>query len=157
MMVWVILLLIIAIGLGLIVIEIIFVPGTTVVGVLGLICIIGGLMYGFSTFGAPIGWGITAATVLVSSAVIIISLKSGVWKRFALNQSMESKVNDHIPITVKMGDEGITLSALRPIGNAEFGNDKIEVTTFGELIDSGSKVKVTQVEGRIIYVEQINS
>lgn len=157
MMAWLILSLIIAIGLGLIVIEIIFVPGTTVVGILGLLCIIGGVMYGFSTFGAPIGWGITAATVLISTAVIIISLKSGVWKRFALNKSMESKVNDHIPITVKEGDQGITLSALRPIGNAEFGNDKMEVTTLGELIDSGSKVKVTQVEGRIIYVEQINT
>ncbi len=154
---WIILLLIITIGLGLIVIEIIFVPGTTVVGIVGLICIIGGVMYGFSTFGAPIGWSIAAATVLISAAIIIISLKSGVWKRFALNKSIESKVNEHIPITIKTGDEGIALSALRPFGNAEFGNIKIEVTTLGELVDSGSKVKVTHIEGRVIYVEQLNN
>ena len=153
-MAWLILLLILAIGLGLIVIEIIFVPGTTVVGILGLLCLIGGVMYGFSMFGDPVGWSITAATVLISATVIIISLKSGVWKRFALNKSMDSKVNDRVTITIKEGDEGIALSALRPFGNAEFGNDKMEVTTLGELVDSGSKVKVTQVEGRIIYVEQ---
>ncbi len=156
-MAWIILLLILAIGLGLIIIEIIFVPGTTVVGILGLLCLIGGVMYGFSTFGDPIGWGITAATVIISTAIIIISLKSGVWKRFALNKSMDSKVNEHIPITIKVGDEGIALSALRPIGNAEFGNDKIEVTTLGEFLDSSSKVRVTQVEGRKIYVEQLNN
>lgn len=155
-MAWLILFLIIAIGLGLVVIEIIFVPGTTVVGILGLLCIIGGVMYGFSAFGAPIGWGITAGTVLVSTAVIVISLKSGVWKRFALNKSIDSKVNDHIPITIKEGEEGIALSSLRPFGNAEFGSEKIEVTTLGELIDSGSKVKVTHIEGRVIYVEQLN-
>lgn len=152
-----ILLLIIAIGLGLVVIEIIFVPGTTVVGILGLLCIIAGVMYGFSTFGAPIGWAILAGTVLIATTVIIFSLKSGVWKRFALNKSMNSKVNEHISITIKVGDEGVALSALRPMGNAEFGNDKMEVTTLGELLDSGSKVKVTQVEGRIIYVEQLNN
>ena len=156
-MAWMILLLIIAIGLGLIVIEIIFVPGTTVVGILGLLCMIAGVMYGFSTFGAPIGWGILSGTILISTTVIIISLKSGVWKKFALNKSMNSKVNEHISITIEVGDEGVALSALRPMGNAEFGKDKIEVTTLGELLDSGSKVKVTQVEGRIIYVEQLNN
>jgi membrane-bound ClpP family serine protease len=156
-MAWIILLLIISIGLGLIVIEIIFVPGTTVVGIAGLLCVIGGVWFGFSEFGKPMGWTITAVTVLVSTAVIIVSLKSGVWKRFALNKSMDSKVNEHIPISVNTGDEGIALSALRPIGNAEFGNDKMEVTTLGELIDTGSKVKVTHIEGRIIYVEQLNN
>lgn len=150
---WIILLLIIGIGLGLIIIEIIFVPGTTVVGIAGLLCVIGGVWYGFNSFGAPVGWTITAVTVLVSTVTIIISLKSGVWKRFALEKSMDSKVNDHKPILVKAGDEGVALSALRPIGNAEFGSEKMEVTTIGELVDSGSKVIVTHIEGRIIYVE----
>ncbi len=154
MMAWAILLLILAIGIGLIVIEIIFVPGTTIVGVLGLICIIAGILYGFSTFGTPMGWGITVVTVIISTAIIIISLKSGVWKKFALSDIMDSKVNEHLPIAINPGEEGVALSALRPIGNAEFGNDKMEVTTLGELVDSGSKVKVTHIEGRVIYVEQ---
>ncbi len=157
MMAWAILILIIAIGLGLIIVEIIFVPGTTIVGILGLLCVFAGLAYGFSTFGAPIGWGITAVTVIISTAAIVVSLKSGVWKRFALNDTMESKVNEHLPIEIKAGEEGIALSALRPIGNAEFGDDKMEVTTLGELVDSGSKVKVTHIEGRVIYVEQLNN
>ncbi len=157
MMAWAILVLILAIGIGLIIVEIIFVPGTTIVGILGLICIIAGILYGFSTFGTPIGWGITAATVIISTAAIIISLKSGVWKKFALSDTMDSKVNEHLPIAIKPGEEGVALSALRPIGNAEFGNDKMEVTTLGELVESGSKVKVTHIEGRVIYVEQLNN
>ncbi len=156
-MVWAILVLILSIGIGLIVIEIIFVPGTTIIGVLGLLCLIGGILYGFSTFGAPIGWAITAFTVVISTSAIILGLKSGVWKRFALDQTMDSKVNEHIAIAIKPGEQGIALSALRPIGNAEFGNDKMEVTTLGELVDSGSKVKVTHIEGRVIYVEQLNN
>jgi len=157
MMAWAILVLIISIGVGLIIVEIIFVPGTTIVGILGLLCVIAGVAYGFLTFGAPMGWGITAVTVIISAIAIVISLKSGVWKRFALNSSINSKVNDHIPIAIRLGEEGVALSALRPSGNAEFENEKMEVTTLGELVDSGSKVKVTNIEGRVIYVEQINN
>jgi len=157
MMAWAILILIITIGIGLIIVEIIFVPGTTIVGVLGLLCVIGGVAYGFLTFGAPMGWGITAVTVIISTVAIVISLKSGVWKRFALNDTIESKVNEHLHIDLEPGEVGVALSALRPSGNAEFGEEKLEVTTLGELVDSGSKVKVTHIEGRVIYVEQLNN
>ncbi len=157
MITWAILLLILTIGIGLIIIEIIFVPGTTVIGVLGLICVIAGILYGFSEFGSPTGWVIAAAAAIISIAVIIVGLKSGMWKRFALNQTIDSKVNDHVLIEVKVGDEGVAMSALRPVGNAEFGDDKLEVTTLGELVDSDSKVKVTHIEGRVIYVKQLNN
>ena len=157
MMAWAILVLIIGIGVGLIIMEIIFVPGTTIVGILGLLCVIAGVAYGFLNFGRPMGWGITGVTVIISTVAIVISLKSGMWKRFALNSTMDSKVNEHLSIDIAPGSEGIALSALRPIGNAEFGNDKMEVTTLGELVDSGSKVKVTHIEGRVIYVEQLNN
>lgn len=156
-MAWVILILIIATGIVLVFVEIIFVPGTTIVGMFGLIFIIGGVWYGFSTFGESVGWTISSVTFILLIVVIVIGFKSGVWNRFALNKSIDSKVNEHIPITIDVGDEGIAVSALRPIGNAEFGNDKMEVTTLGELVDSSSKVVVTNIEGKVIYVKQINS
>lgn len=156
MMVWVILCLIIVTGIVLVFVEVIFVPGTTLVGILGLLCIIGGVWYGFSNFGESVGWTISLITFFALIIAIIIGFKSDSWNRFALNNSISSRVNDHIPITVNIGDVGITVSALRPIGNAEFGNEKMEVSTLGELVDSGSNIAVTQIEGRVIYVKQIN-
>ncbi len=155
MMAWTILILLIAIGLGLVVIEIIFVPGTTIVGIMGLLCIFAGLGYGFSEFGHPMGWGITAVTTLVSAVVIIISLRSGVWNKFALKGAINSKVNEHKQLDVQVGQSGTAISALKPIGNAEFKHQIWEVTTQGEHIDAGSPVKVIKTKGRIIYVEQI--
>lgn len=154
---WVIIISLIVIGLALIVIEIVFVPGTTVVGGLGLISMLGGVYYSFKVFGNPIGWGVASGTFVVSAIIIIISLKSGVWKKFALDKSIQSKVNDRTPINVKVGDTGLTLSALRPYGNVEFGEEKIEVTTLGEMVKSNTEVKVIKIEGRKIYVEQLNS
>ena len=153
---WIIIATLIAIGLILIVLEIIFVPGTTIVGGLGLICVVIGVWYSFSVFGAPIGWSIAVITLVIAAILIILSFKSGVWRRFALNNTMESRVNEHEPISLTIGDEGISLSALRPYGNVEFGNSKIEVTTLGDLIESNKKVKVVKIEGRKIFVEQIN-
>ena len=154
---WIVVISLIVIGLALIVIEIVFVPGTTVVGALGLISMVGGVFYSFKAFGNPVGWGVASGTFIVSAIVIVISLKSGVWKRFALDKSIQSKVNDNKPIAVKIGDTGLTLSALRPYGNVEFGEDKLEVTTLGEMVESNTEVKVIKIEGRNIYVEQLNS
>lgn len=157
MMEWIIIVSLIVIGLALIVIEIVFVPGTTIVGALGLVSMVGGVFYSFKAFGAPMGWGVASATFVLSAIIIVISLKSGVWKKFALDKSIQSKVNDHKPIGVKVGDTGIALSALRPYGNVEFGEEKMEVTTLGEMVESNTEVKVIKIEGRKIYVEQINT
>jgi len=153
---WIIIATLITIGLIIIVLEIIFVPGTTVVGILGLICVVVGIGYTFSVFGSSIGWIVTAITFVIATIIIVLSFKSGLWKRFALNQTMDSRVNDSEPIMLKVGDTGVTLSALRPYGNVEFGNNKIEVTTLGDLIESNKEVRVVKVEGRKIFVEQIN-
>jgi len=58
--------------------------------------------------------------------------------------------------TVQIGDEGITLSTLRPIGKAEFNSKTYEVKTSGNYVDRGEKVKITQIESHQIVVEPIN-
>ena len=57
---------------------------------------------------------------------------------------------------VQIGDEGITLSTLRPMGKAEFHNQTFEVKTAGNYIDRGEKVKITHIESHQIVVEPLN-
>ncbi|MCB0506453.1 MAG: hypothetical protein KDC58_13265, partial [Cyclobacteriaceae bacterium] len=64
---WVIIISLIVVGLALIVLEIVFVPGTTVVGALGLISMVGGVFYSFKAFGNPIGWGVASGAFIVSA------------------------------------------------------------------------------------------
>ena len=156
MMIWIAIISLIVIGLALIVIEMIFIPGTTIVGIIGLICLIAGLVMSFNNFGSSVGWLTTGGTAILTTGVFVYSFRSGAWKRFALKQSIDSKVNEATPINVEVGDEGIALSALRPIGKGEINGQVLEVRSFGELVDAESKIKVAKVEKRKIFVELIN-
>lgn len=155
-MIWIAIISLIIIGLALIVIELIFIPGTTIVGIIGLVCVIAGLIMSFNNYGSSVGWLTTGGTAIFASGVFIYSFRSGAWRRFALKQSIDSKVNQATPINVQVGDEGIAISTLRPIGKGEINGQVLEVQSFGELVPAESKVRVAKIEKRKVFVELIN-
>jgi len=141
--------------MALIVIELIFIPGTTIVGIVGFLCIISGLVLTFNDFGNTVGWVATVGTAIFSGAVLIYAFRSGAWNKFALKKSIDSKVNQDKPINVEVGDEGVARSALRPIGKGDFNNVEMEVRSLGELVPTNSRIKIIKIENRKIYVEPI--
>jgi len=155
MLVWIAIISLIIIGMALIVIEVIFIPGTTIVGIAGLLCVISGLVLTFNNFGNSVGWIATGGTAIFSASVLIYAFRSGAWDKFALKKSIDSRVNDDKPINVKEGDEGIARSALRPIGKGDFDNVEMEVRSLGELVPTNSKIKIIKIENRKIFVEPI--
>jgi len=57
---------------------------------------------------------------------------------------------------VRVGEEGVARTILRPAGKAEFGAALIDVVTDGEFLDRGAKVRVAMVEGDRVVVEAVN-
>ncbi|MDH5250343.1 MAG: hypothetical protein OEW40_15205 [Cyclobacteriaceae bacterium] len=153
---WIIILSLLFIGLTLIIVELVFVPGTTVVGLLGLIFAIVGIVISYNQFGNEVGFYLLLAMLAATLGALFYSFRSGAWSRFSLKSSMDSKVNEGIMTAVHIGDEGITVSTLRPIGKAEFNNKTFEVKTAGNYVERGEKVKITQIESHQIVVEPIN-
>lgn len=143
-------------GLVLLVIEIIFVPGTTVVGVVGFVFIVIGIGLSFRYFGSETGWITVGGSAIVSGALLYYSFKSNIWGRFALKSAIKSKVNEGELDHLSLGQEGITISALRPVGKAELLNQLFEVKTLGEYVDSGTKIRIIKILSNQIIVEPIN-
>lgn len=156
MLMWIIIFSLLFIGLMLIIVELVFVPGTTVVGLLGLIFAIVGIVVSYNQFGNEVGFYLLLAMLATTLGALFYSFRSGAWSKFSLKSSMDSKVNEGIMTTVHIGDEGITVSTLRPIGKAEFNNKTFEVKTAGNYVERGEKVKITQIESHQIVVEPIN-
>ena len=156
MLMWIIIISLLLIGLALIIVELVFIPGTTVVGLLGLIFSIVGIVISYNHFGNDVGFYMLLGTLGLTLATLFYSFRSGAWSKFSLKSSMDSKVNEGMMATVQIGDEGITLSTLRPIGKAEFNSKTYEVKTSGNYVDRGEKVKITQIESHQIVVEPIN-
>lgn len=151
-MTWLILTSLLAIGLILVVTEIIFVPGTTLVGIIGLIVTIGGIYYAFIAFETHTAWAIVGLTVLINFAVLFYGFRSGVWKKFALKESITSRAFDDRLLGLEIGMEGKAVSDLKPIGKAEFLERIFEVKSNSGLIPVGSKVIITKLENNTIIV-----
>ena len=111
---WLTVLLFILIGIVLVVLEIIIIPGTTIVGILGLILTIVGIVLGFHYFGPGTGWMLLAITGVLSGGMFYWALRTDAWKKFSLKSSIDGKVNEGMLDGFSIGQEGITTSALPP-------------------------------------------
>jgi membrane-bound ClpP family serine protease len=154
---WISVILLLIVGMLLVVVEIIFVPGTTIVGIIGTALMCFGVIIGYSKFGPQTGTLVLVGTVVIGGIVTVMSFRSGMWKKFALNNTNKSKFNEDIKVEHLLGAEGVAFSALRPYGKAEIYNSTYEVKTLGNYIEPGTKIKVTKVDkDQKILVEPIN-
>lgn len=152
---WTVVISLVAVGLILLLVEILFVPGTTIVGIIGFIVLAIGVGLSFKYFGREVGWMALGSTAVLAGITLYISFKSNLWARFALKSAITSKVNED-PQGITVGEEGIALSALRPIGKAEIGKRTFEVKTLGTYVDSGKRVRIIQIVSNQIIVEPIS-
>jgi len=152
---WTIILLLILFGLALIIVEVIFIPGTTFVGILGLVSMVIGIVVSFVKFGSETGWLTLAASTVASGVLLYVSFRTNTWRRFALNSTIDSKMNEVELLKFSVGMEGVALSALRPIGKGEFDNEILEVRTNGEYVEAGSRIRIVRVTTNQVLVEII--
>ncbi|HEY8511547.1 MAG TPA: NfeD family protein [Cyclobacteriaceae bacterium] len=150
---WVAIISLIIVGIALIVVEIIFVPGTTVVGILGFGMVVGGVVMAFNNFGIRTGYAVAAATAVANGAALFWSLRTKPWRKLSLQSAIDSRVNEGVLADVKVGDEGVAVSALRPAGKAEIGGKMYEVTTLGNFAPAGTPVKVIRISSNQVVVE----
>jgi membrane-bound ClpP family serine protease len=73
-----------------------------------------------------------------------------------LKSSIDSKVNEGITTSLHVGDEGKTVSTLRPVGKAEFKDGQFEVKTTGEYVETGMRIRITGIHSQQVTVEPIN-
>jgi membrane-bound ClpP family serine protease len=152
---WIIIVALLAIGLALIIAEIIFIPGTTFVGVLGVVFSIAGIVISYQHFGSDVGFYILLGMGLATAGSLYYSFKSGAWTKFSLKTSHKSKVNEGLVDELVIGDEGQALSTLRPVGKARFKNQEYEVKTLGDYVDNGTPIRIKLILSNQIIVEPI--
>ncbi|MES2731212.1 MAG: hypothetical protein V4714_05665 [Bacteroidota bacterium] len=149
---WIAILLLLLFGLLLMIVEIIFIPGTTIFGILGFIAALIGIYISFRQLGTQTGMVVLVGFTSITIVALYVSFKSKVWQRFALTSTISSRVNDDKRFLLRVGDEGKTISALRPSGKAAFKSGEAEVHSLGTFIDAGCLIKVCRLEDNKIFV-----
>ena len=145
----------IVIGLLLLAIEVLIIPGFGVAGILGLLSLIGAAILGFTMFGTTTGLIVLAAIILATSISTWLILRSKTWKRAALNEKITARV-DSTPQEkgIIPGSQGIATSRLNPMGKARISGVDIEAVSRDGIISAGQKVEVISTEDGKIVVKK---
>lgn len=136
-----------------------FMPGFGVPGISGIILLLAGVAMTWYEYGAMVGLGTTVAVLALVGVAISVSLKSASSGRLSksdliLNDT-ETPPSENADMQQLVGKEGVVKNTLRPVGTAEFDCGKLHVTSDGEYVSEGQKVRIVRVEGTQIFVNKI--
>lgn len=162
-------LLLAGLGVILLALEVLVIPGFGVAGLLGILALLSALV--LSTFGpgATPEFVVAAASRLVFALIfaIVISLlllrmvtRLPVGRRLVLETELPHGQGYASPLESEarwLGKQGVTSSPLRPAGIAVIEGQRVDVVSEGELIDPGEPVQVLRVDGNRIVVTRINN
>lgn len=145
-------------GITALVIEIFFVPGFGVGGVVGVIL----LGWGVLLLSVDIFYATQALTIaLVLTLVALVggvwlATKFNFWKKVALADRQRNEAGYSAPqrdLEKLLGVQGVAATPLRPAGSALVEGKKVDVVTEGEFINPGTPVLVIKVEGTRVVVK----
>ena len=141
----------ILIGLVLIFVEIILIPGVGVPGILGLASLAASCFYAFYELGSTAGYVVTSINFVLVLALTIYVLRAKTWKRLALSTNIDSKAVSSEE-TLNVGDKGKTTTRLAPVGMARIEGHNVEVKALEGMIYSGVAIEVVLIEDGKVYV-----
>lgn len=148
-------LLLILLGLLFLVAELVLLPGISIGGLLALACDGSAIYLAFRDFGTPTGIVVVVAVLLLSLIVTVFSLRAKTWQRFSLRQEIRSSSMPSPGETLQIGDRGITLSRLAPMGKISVDGELYEAKSLDAYIDPKREVEVVGFENFNVIVKSI--
>jgi len=148
-----IIIILISLGLVFILLEILVLPGTAVLGIIGLGLMAAGVWSTYDNFGTKAGHYTLIGVAFFSAISLYYALKSNTWKKLILNAKVKGKVNTFDEKMIGVGDTGVTVSRLAPMGKASINDNYCEVKTSADFIDENTEITVVKVEGNSIFVK----
>ena len=141
------------IGLILLMVEMLFIPGTTVVGVLGFGVSLAGVVFAFTAFDSNTALWITAGAAVINLVAVWYGFSSGVWNRFSLKTSMEGGAFDGRTDGLEVGMKAKAISDIKPFGKILIGEKIYEVKSEEGFIEVGKNVEIIKIENNKILVK----
>ena len=98
---------------------------------------------------------INLGTIVVGTSVFFAFIrKRQLHGKIVLNENLADSLPEY-NLSEFIGKEGLTATALRPYGEVDFNGVRMEVTTGGELLEKGVKVRVAEVSANRLLVNPV--
>jgi len=88
--------------------------------------------------------------------MLVLALRSKTWKRAMLSTSINSRI-DAVKGKFQIGQEGVTISRLTPMGKGQFNNEYVEISTYGDFINPGTRIRIVEINNNKIFVDVVES
>ena len=139
----------------------VFVPSGGLIGICALACLVGGAII-FFNHSTTAGWiGIIIALIMIPTVLVFayrIFPKTKFGKSVTLvppNRHAGDAIADTPELKKLLGEIGIVLTPLRPVGMCEFSGQRVECVAESGYIEKDKKVKVIRVEATQLTVRLI--
>ncbi len=160
------------VGVGLLLVELLILPGFGIAGVAGILFMIGGLLaalIGNVGFSFPAMRQLASALLTLTATLVLFGVLLAVIGRYlprtrrfqslmlvsglSPNQGYTAQsVEAHL-----IGRQGRAVTPLRPSGIAEIDGRRLDVTTAGLFVPAGTMVEVVRVQGSRIEVRPLST
>lgn len=140
-------------GFILLLLEIMVIPGTTIVGIIGFLLLAAGIWVTFDQFGVNMGLIAIGSTLAASVLIFMFIFKSNTWKKLMLKENIESKVEAFDKYEPEVGEEGVAISRLAPMGKIVVNGHEFEAKAQSSFIDEKSVVEIIGVESNKVIVK----
>lgn len=164
-----------ALGVALVIVEMVFFPGVLVVALAGAVLMLGSLFFTMVdvypsrpldiSFEGLLGPMVNLSIAIVGAAFFIMLLARFLpdlpfFRRISLGtkQATGPQISGRREAGLgglAEGDLGTALSALRPAGKASFGDAVVDVLTGGDFVEPGGAVRVVRVAAGRVEVEPV--
>ena len=138
-------------GIILLLVEIFFLPGISIAGIAGVAFMIGGIVYAF-TVDTAYGFYTIIISVVALSLAIWYFMKSKTLDKMSLHTNIDAKVETVDESIIKIGDKGITVSRLAPVGKVKINGETVEAKSLFDFIDEDTEVEVVAVNATNVEV-----
>src|SRR5690349_18787943 len=133
--------LLILIGVFLLILEILFVPGM-ILGFISVILMLTGVIFAFKEYGNTTGIITLLATGTCTAAAVYRSFNSPLWKKLRVRSQIDGKANAVTGDKIRAGDRGKTISRLNPMGKALINDIQVEVQALEDFVDQEKEIEV---------------
>ena len=152
----IIILVLIAIAILLLILELFFIPGLSVAAFFSLLFYGVALYYAFAHIGTMAGIITIVIIIALSVFVIWYFMRSRTLDRLSLHTNIDATAPTQISNNLHVGDKGITLSRLNPMGRVLIGNISAEARSL-DFVEEGVEVIITKIERTTIIVQPLNN
>ncbi|HKM94976.1 MAG TPA: NfeD family protein [Prolixibacteraceae bacterium] len=148
--------LLLLLGIVLVVVEFMLIPGLSIAGIGALLTFGASVYLSFKYWGNFAGFVALAVILIFVPILLYLLFKGRAVKPMMLESEISGKVETVDTDKIHVGDIGITIGRLAPIGNVKINGSTAEARSKGIYIDQKTKIKVIKIEGNTVIVEPIN-